>query len=88
MAIDVDELAAALRDALPRSSDVVDRYQRFGESELAIPAALAVFGQERVPLPDSLRRQVEELADAPRTWAKFARSIRDELAEIPSTTSA
>ncbi len=88
MAIDVDELATALRDAMPRSSEVIDRYHRFGESELAIPAALAVFAQENVPLPASLRRQVKELADAPGTWHKFARSIRDELAEIPIKTSA
>jgi hypothetical protein len=60
VAIDVDKLATALRDAMPRSSEVVDRYQRFGESELAIPAALAVFAQENVPLPTSLRRQLEE----------------------------
>jgi hypothetical protein len=88
VAIDVDELATALRDAMPRSSEVVDRYQRFGESELAIPAALAVFAQENVPLPTTLRRQLEELASAPGTWHKFARSIRDELEGIPIKTSA
>ena len=88
MAIDVDELATALRDAMPRTSEVVDRYHRFGESELAIPAALAVFAQENVPLPAGLRRQVEELANAPGTWRKFARSIRNELADIPIKTSA
>jgi hypothetical protein len=88
MAINVDELATALRDAMPRSSEVVDRHHRFGESELAIPAALAVFAQESAPLPASLRRQIEELADAPGTWHKFARSIRDELVEIPIKTSA
>lgn len=88
MAIDVDELAAALCEAMPRSSEVVNRYQRFGESELAIPAALAVFAQRRVPLPTGLRRQVEELAEAPSTWHKFAQSIRAELAEIPIKTSA
>jgi hypothetical protein len=88
VAIDVDELAAALHDAMPRSSEVVDRYQRFGESELAIPAALAVFAQENVPLPTILRRQLEELASAPGTWPKFARSIRDELVGIPIKTSA
>lgn len=88
MAIDVDELATALRDAMPRSSEVVDRYHQFGESELAIPAALAVFAQENAPLPPCLRRQVEELADAPGTWHKFARNIRDELAQIPIKTSA
>lgn len=63
-------------------------YHRFGESELAIPAALAVFAQENVPLPAGLRRQVEELANAPGTWRKFARSIRNELADIPIKTSA
>jgi hypothetical protein len=88
VAIDVDELATALRDALPRTSEVVDRYHRFGESELAIPAALAVFAQENVPLPAGLQRQVEELANAPGTWHKFARNIRDELADIPIKTSA
>jgi hypothetical protein len=88
VAIDVDELATALRAAMPRPSEVVDRYHRFGESELAIPAALAVFAQENVPLPAGLRRQVEELAAAPATWHKFARSIRDELAEVPIKTSA
>jgi hypothetical protein len=88
MTIDVDELATALRDAMPRSSEVVDRYQRFGESELAIPAALAVFAQESVPLPTTLRQQLEELASAPDTWHKFARSIREELVEIQTKTSA
>lgn len=88
MAIDIDQLAAALCEAMPRSSEVVDRYQRFGESELAIPAALSVFAQQSVPLPASLRRQVEELADAPSTWHKFAQSVRGELAEIPIKTSA
>lgn len=88
MAIDVDELAAALHDAMPRSSEVVDRYRRFGESELAIPAALAVFAQENVPLPAALRRQLEELAGASGTWHKFARSIREELLAIPVKTSA
>jgi hypothetical protein len=77
-----------LRDAMPRSSEVVDRYQRFGESELAIPAALAVFAQESVPLPTTLRQQLEELASAPDTSHKFARSIREELVEIPIKTSA
>lgn len=61
---------------------------RFGESELAIPAALAVFTQENVPLPAGLRRQVDELADPPGGWHKFARSIRDDLAQIPIETSA
>ena len=88
MEIDIDELATALRDAMPRSSEVVDRYHRFGEAELAISAALAVFAQESVPLPANLRRRAEELADAPGTWHKFARSIRDELANIPIKTSA
>jgi hypothetical protein len=51
VAIDVDEPATALHDAMPRPSEVVDRYHRFGESELAIPAALAGFAQDNVPLP-------------------------------------
>lgn len=87
MAIDVDELATALRDAMPRTSEVVDRYHRFGESELAIPAALAVFAQENVPLPAGLPPG-RGAGQRTRHLAQFARSIRNELADIPIKTSA
>jgi hypothetical protein len=93
VAIDVDELATALRDAMPRTSEVVDRYHRFGESELAIPAALAVFAQENVPLPAGLPpgrgagQRTRHLAQIRSEYPQRARGHPDQDVRIAAPSS-
>jgi hypothetical protein len=78
-----DEIAEDLRKAMPHDSEIVNHDIDVGESELAIPDTLAVFSQVHQPLTAALRSRVEELAESPGIWDKFARAIREELAGIP-----